>query len=416
MTSSSILSLVAAQTWQVAVLASGVWLITRFATRNQSHFSHMLWTLVLLKCITPPIWSSHVGLFSQLSSQLYSNGAFEDRKESMSAKVTRSELNASTIHYGSSPLSSTHRTASDVDRSPKSPASTPSFCAAFLALWIVGALICAVISMFRYVLFLRVIHSTTCATPSEISNCVERLNSQLGVRQRVGVKVISSSFGPSVYGLLRPIIILPQAIVAGRTEQQLEPLIAHEMIHIRRSDLLLAIIQSIACCLGWFHPMVWLASRRVTIESERCCDEETIASLRCKPATYARSLLDVLERKHLLRVAQALPGMRPVDITSARLERIMRLGQGSRSRGPWWLWCVGLLVGIAILPGAKCLKADPFEVTQARANKDTREIETHANGARGDRLNHFQPPHPSSSHVALKWEGGGVRVAHAHSH
>lgn len=96
MTSGSILSLVAVQTWQVAVLASGVWLVTRFATRNRSHFSHMLWTLVLIKCLTPPIWSSPVGLFSQLSSQWYSNEAFEDRKESMSAKVTRSELNALT--------------------------------------------------------------------------------------------------------------------------------------------------------------------------------------------------------------------------------------------------------------------------------------------------------------------------------
>ncbi len=67
--------------------------------------------------------------------------------------------------------------------------------------------------------------------------------------------------------------MLPQAIIEGRSEQELEPLIAHEMVHVRRGDLWFALIQALACSIGWFHPMVWLASRRLTIESERCCDE-----------------------------------------------------------------------------------------------------------------------------------------------
>ena len=120
-------------------------------------------------------------------------------------------------------------------------------------------------------------------------------------------------------------------------------------------------IQSIASAVGWFHPLVWLASRQVTIESERCCDEETIAFLRCNPVTYARSLLDVLELKHLLRVAPALPGVRPVDITSSRLERIMRLGQGCRSRSPWWILSIALVSAVAVLPGAEYVTAQSPE-------------------------------------------------------
>jgi hypothetical protein len=90
----------------------------------------------------------------------------------------------------------------------------------------------------------------------------------------------------------------------------------------------------------------------VTRESERSCDEETVMSLGCSPGEYARSLLDVLERKHQLQLAPALPGVRPVDITLNRMERIMKLGQGSHQRTPRWIWAT-LLLGCALaLPGA----------------------------------------------------------------
>ena len=90
----------------------------------------------------------------------------------------------------------------------------------------------------------------------------------------------------------------------------------------------------------------------LTRESERCCDEETIAGLGCRPAEYARGLLEVLERKHQLRIAPALPGVRPVEITSARLERVMRLGNGIQKRTPLWVWLVMLFCGAVVLPGA----------------------------------------------------------------
>jgi hypothetical protein len=90
----------------------------------------------------------------------------------------------------------------------------------------------------------------------------------------------------------------------------------------------------------------------VNREAERSCEEETLANIGCHPAAYARSLLDVLERKHQLHVAPALPGVRPVEITAKRMERIMRLGQGSHRRRPWSV-AVLLLIGSTIaLPGA----------------------------------------------------------------
>jgi hypothetical protein len=93
-------------------------------------------------------------------------------------------------------------------------------------------------------------------------------------------------------------------------------------------------------------------------EVERCCDEEAVGALGCDPAHYARSLLEVLELKRALQPVPAFPGVRPVDITSQRLERIMQLRQGCRLRTPWWCWATLVLCAFATLPGAARVTAE----------------------------------------------------------
>jgi beta-lactamase regulating signal transducer with metallopeptidase domain len=369
MNSISLVHMVVQQTWQVALLAGLVWFITRTVGRERPHLSHMLWALVLVKCVTPPIWSSPVGLFSQMSNHI---GIVENGEPNANAL---SDVLAHASGYQTGWRRNSLEQATGIERKctamdgsadAKTANAIPSnywnnTVFALAIAWISGASLVGLFSIVRFTVFVRLICLSRCETPLEVSRCVERLHQRLGLQRQVGVRVVDSLIGPAVYGLWKPIILLPQAIIAGRTELQLEPLLAHEMVHVRRGDLWLAMIQSMACTVGWFHPLVWLASRQVTIESERCCDEETIALLRCKPATYARSLLDVLELKHLLRVAPALPGVRPVDITSSRLERIMRLGQGCRSCSPWWIWSIALVSAVAVLPGAEYVTAQSPE-------------------------------------------------------
>ena len=78
------------------------------------------------------------------------------------------------------------------------------------------------------------------------------------------------------------------------------------------------LISSVAAASYWFHPLVWWASRQANRISERCCDEEVLANLDCKPSEYACCLLDALELGTRLSASPALPVIRPVDITFNR--------------------------------------------------------------------------------------------------
>ena len=56
------MSLATAQAWQLTALILAVLLATRRWTQRKPHLAHVLWLLVLIKCLTPPLWQCSVQL------------------------------------------------------------------------------------------------------------------------------------------------------------------------------------------------------------------------------------------------------------------------------------------------------------------------------------------------------------------
>ena len=68
-TSEELVALIWSQLWQVTVLIVAVALLARLFFRNKPHMAYLLWMLVVVKCITPPLWSSPTGLFSWIQAE-----------------------------------------------------------------------------------------------------------------------------------------------------------------------------------------------------------------------------------------------------------------------------------------------------------------------------------------------------------
>ena len=104
---------------------------------------------------------------------------------------------------------------------------------------------------------------------------LDRAKARAGVTRAVRL-VRSSALTPSTVGILRPIIVFPfDTTLAGA---ELETILAHECAHIARHDNLLNIIESIAGCALWFHPLVWIARRVLDAAREEACDAIVVAS------------------------------------------------------------------------------------------------------------------------------------------
>ncbi len=106
------------------------------------------------------------------------------------------------------------------------------------------------------------------------------------------VPVLSSpaTLEPGVFGIIRPVLLLPEGITQHLAPAQLKAILAHELCHVRRRDNLAAAIHMLVEATFWFYPLVWWIGARLVEERERACDEEVL-QMGSEPDVYAESIL-----------------------------------------------------------------------------------------------------------------------------
>jgi bla regulator protein BlaR1 len=143
---------------------------------------------------------------------------------------------------------------------------------------------------------------------------VVRAGSAVMLDLPVDTIVCEGSVEPGVFGIVRPVLILPKGLFERLTPASLDAVIAHELCHLRHRDNVVAAIQMCVETVFWFHPLVWWVGKRMLDERERACDEEVLRT-RCQPRVYADAILRVCR----LYVESPLPCV--AGVTGADLKR-----------------------------------------------------------------------------------------------
>jgi beta-lactamase regulating signal transducer with metallopeptidase domain len=360
--------------------------LSRWLSRRRPHLSHLLWLVVLIKCVTPPLWASPGGVFCWLQPEQQIEILFVENVEwtPVAWDVMLELENASTMDFetSSAPFAGAYldvtaeaelTAALSVVEPPSDQPFGDRVGNATLVAWaVISGLVLLGVTI-RWLRFWRLVRSSPRRDSPELDTMLQTLSKQLGVHRRVRLIVTESLVGPAVVGFFRVTVLIPAVVADKLKGESVAPILAHELLHVRRGDLWVGLLQTVAQALWWFHPLVWWVGRMTNREAERCCDEEVLGELKCDPASYARALLDVLDLKSQLKPVPVFPGVRPVDVTSQRLERIMSLRQGCRRRTPWWCWLVAIGAAALTLPGAAFVataqEEEPLELT---ADKDSK--------------------------------------------
>jgi beta-lactamase regulating signal transducer with metallopeptidase domain/HEAT repeat protein len=119
-----------------------------------------------------------------------------------------------------------------------------------------------------------------------------RLQSVLRVSGSVAIGISERIAAPILVGIVRPVILLTTAALAGWSPEQLEMILLHELAHIRRWDNVVNLLQRLVEAALFFHPVVWWLSNRVRLEREHCCDAVVLAHTNA-PQAYAETLAQI---------------------------------------------------------------------------------------------------------------------------
>ncbi len=147
-----------------------------------------------------------------------------------------------------------------------------------------------------------------------------RASRPLPLEAGIPVRSTSQHLEPGIFGIRRPVLLLPDGITDRLTVQQLEAILTHEMCHVRRRDNLAAAIHMAVQSIFWFHPLVWWIGTRLVEERERACDEEVLRQ-GSPPRVYAEGMLNVC-RFYLESPLPCVSGVTGADLRK-RIEGIM---------------------------------------------------------------------------------------------
>jgi bla regulator protein BlaR1 len=125
---------------------------------------------------------------------------------------------------------------------------------------------------------------------------------------------------PGIFGVLRPVLILPEGIFERLTAGQFEAVVEHELCHVRHRDNLIAAIHMVVETIFWFHPMVWWIGKRMVEERERGCDEEVVRRSG-EARIYAEAILNVC-KLYVESPLECVSGVTGADLKK-RIEGIM---------------------------------------------------------------------------------------------
>ncbi len=215
----------------------------------------------------------------------------------------------------------------------------PSLC----LLWLLGVLICSV-KLTRSCWSVHLLRNNgTDGVELRWIAMMNRLRRQFGITRPVLLLKSALVEVPTVIGWLRPMILLPAATLTGLSPQQVEAILAHELAHVRRFDLLINNFQCLVETFMFYHPAVWWISGCIREERENCCDD-LVLGVGANRVEYARALAT------LEQVRAPLPAMALCATGGPLLNRIRRL-LGVRSEQPATArHLVGLLlVGLGLI-------------------------------------------------------------------
>jgi len=244
---------------QSTLFAATVAVVNMMLRRNSPRLRYWLWLSASLKFLVPFSWLVSMGAIVQLPPDTPSFHAVT--VENISTAFAPVSLFASTAF-------------------PSTATPDPMFRwpLALAAVWAAGGLLL----LLRWFRRWRTIHRAT------------RRATLLPLELSVAAFSTPSILEPGVFGVFRPVLLLPEGITDNLTPRQFDAVLTHELRHVRFRDNLTAALHMCVETLFWFHPLVWWIGAHLMAERERDCDEAVLMQ-GSRPVDYARGIVQVCE-------------------------------------------------------------------------------------------------------------------------
>jgi bla regulator protein blaR1 len=326
--------------------------------------AHLLWALVLVKLIMPPVIGAPVGW--RLDIESWFGAAEADKTMVAVSQRADGKEPAPTFQQADVPppvvtrLRTRHIERLSATPPPREPAplraswnwlaSLESWMQMAAALWVTGSALVLAIFLFSGWRFRRFVRHAA-VREHELAIRVAELSADTGLGVPPRVVVVEGIVSPMLWGLGGNVrIVFPRRLTERLSRSELDSLLLHELAHYARGDCWIRALEMAAIALYWWNPLVWLALREIEAAEEECCDAWVIRRQQGKRHCYAEALLATVDFlcERPIPSPPAACGLGEVALIKARLTQIIHGEAAPRLSRP--VQILVLMLGVAISP------------------------------------------------------------------
>ena len=322
--------------WQAGLLAAGVLAITWLCgSWLEPRWRFALWLVVFVRLALPMAPASPWSVFGLMHFRIAERSV--DPSNSFAAVAApaawrhfaRPTHGSADDHGGAVEMPAprvgkANELTMDDPRPPRARMASPLQAAALI--WLAGVVALA----FRWLASVwrlsRQQRQWQLVTDSGVLALLESCCRELPLRRTVSLYLTPEKIGPATCGVIRPRIVLPERLLTALSHGELRLVLLHELVHVRRHDVLIDQLASLVTIVHWFHPVAWLARYCLRRERELACDAAVLDRLQPHAAAdYGHAILKTVESLSRPASSYGLVGMfssGPLSLITRRIRRI----------------------------------------------------------------------------------------------
>jgi beta-lactamase regulating signal transducer with metallopeptidase domain len=222
-----------------------------------------------------------------------------------------------------------------------------------LLVWATGALALAVCLVIMHYRLWRRVTPRRPLIDAEVMNLLEDCKQAMGLRVPVTLVETAAVGSPSLFGFVRPRLLLPVGLTRSFSQEELRFVFLHELSHIKRHDILTGWLMTALQILHWFNPLVWLAFHRMRVDRELACDALALSYAKEEEnQPYGRTIIKLLEGFGCSTWGPSMAGT--VENRNQMKERISMIAKFRRtSHGPALAGVLFIGLGLLTLTDAQ---------------------------------------------------------------
>lgn len=207
----------------------------------------------------------------------------------------------------------------------------------------VATLLCA--ALIRHRRCARWIRHQISLTEPWVLSALATAQKEMGVRCAIRLVATQDRSAPALFGWIKPSLLVPEVALSELTPEELGLVFRHELVHLRRCDVLWNWVILAVSAVHWFNPLVWIAMRRLRADRELVCDSAVLRQLPvAEQRLYGNTLLKLLECVSRPRLSPSL-----VPVLNHKPEITRRIVMISKFRVPGRAaWALTTLTAIVL--------------------------------------------------------------------